>query len=314
MESFYFIFLVVSFVLIIFYAKKKKNIVVSDIIIYPVKGCNGVHLKSSQVGELGLSFDREWAICGPDNSIIDQLVEARLKNLVSNLEFNKKNEPEYLVLEYPSFTACKLKIENKNDSMFEIVVDKRKGLAINEGENVSNWLKSVFGKEYRLCKIVKQRRLNGNTDYDEKIWKDEHKLSFACEGQLLVVSQESYDYLIEKVPKYKQDDIDISNFRPNIILKNCKPFEEDNFEFWEINGVKFQGIRLCTRCRMTTISPNTLEYDSDCEPLKTLRKLHGTGTKGFFGLYSLRLNSGIISVDDKVEIKSMKLRKDDSII
>jgi hypothetical protein len=47
---------------------KRKLGVVTDVIVYPVKSCMGIHLDSSKVGPKGLLFDRLYMLCYPNGN------------------------------------------------------------------------------------------------------------------------------------------------------------------------------------------------------------------------------------------------------
>jgi uncharacterized protein YcbX len=61
------------------------------------------------------------------------------------------------------------------------------------------------------------------------------------------------------------------NFRPNLLVTECQPYEEDKWKFVNIRNVHFTNLKPCERCVFTTINPDTGVKDSK-EPLETLRK------------------------------------------
>jgi len=70
--------------------------------------------------------------------------------------------------------------------------------------------------------------------------------------------------------------------------------------------VNFQGIGRCARCRVTTISPKTLEFDYHGEPVSTLRKINGNGVKGYFGMHCVKLNHGTVKLGDEIQVISRR--------
>ena len=86
-------------------------------------------------------------------------------------------------------------------------------------------------------------------------------------------------------------------------------YDEDAWGKFLINNIFFEGTKKCDRCRMTTIDTQTLQFENNCEPLNTLRKVHGDGIKGYLGLIAVRTNSGHISIGDTIVVNTRVVRK-----
>ena len=106
------------------------------------------------------------------------------------------------------------------------------------------------------------------------------------------------------LPEYKQKDIDIYSFRPSIILKNCRPFEEDRFRLFKIGEITFENLCKTYRCREVIVSPNTYEHDKHFEPVTTLRRINGNKARGYLGLWCIKHNEGVLRVGDKLTVLS----------
>ncbi len=55
----------------------RKLGLITDLIVYPIKSCMGIHLDSSKVGQKGLLFDRLYMLCYPNGNSLS-------KNLIIN--------------------------------------------------------------------------------------------------------------------------------------------------------------------------------------------------------------------------------------
>jgi len=106
--------------------------------------------------------------------------------------------------------------------------------------------------------------------------------------------------------------IGFERFRPNIIVSNMRPYEEDNIR--EIKLVKNEYISFikdqdCNRCYNTTINIKERMRDSYLEPMKTLLTYRKVGNKVIFGsLFNINLSykdkeSEIIVNIGDIEIK-----------
>ena len=54
------------------------------------------------------------------------------------------------------------------------------------------WLFEVFGKKYRLERITELRRVGDMDDFKGK-GLDQHELTFAGEGHVLIIAQEIFE-------------------------------------------------------------------------------------------------------------------------
>ncbi len=76
------------------------------------------------------------------------------------------------------------------------------------------------------------------------------------------------------------------NFRPNIVVAGCPPFDEDRWLQLRIGDAEFTCFKPCTRsvfsnsviplfpcrCILTTVNPETGAKHPDMQPLRTLRE------------------------------------------
>lgn len=86
----------------------------------------------------------------------------------------------------------------------------------------------------------------------------------------MLMSEESIADLNTKLSK----EVSYRNFRPSILIEGImEPYAEDFWSFVKIgkeNGPILKTSKPCTRCRLTTVDPNTGEFDEEGDPLKTL--------------------------------------------
>lgn len=305
--SFLEIFLILAIVLFLFLLRPGKKAVVIDIICYPIKSCAGIHLERAEIEDLGIKNDRKWGIFLEGN-VISQIEEPKLVKLQPSFKYTSTGMHSHLVLSYPGFADYYLSLSAKllEESFFNI--EEVEGKYIDEGDSVAEWLVGVFGKPYRLGQLSKPRDLSKLSCFKEQSIKNQG-LSFACEGQLLIVTHESFEDIKKKVPLYMRNKINIQSFRPNIVIKHTKNYEEDKWGNFSIGECEFEGLKKCDRCRMTTLDSDTFEFDSSCEPLNTLRKVHGDGIKGYFGLLAMRTKNGLLRVGDKLKVTTRVDRK-----
>jgi uncharacterized protein YcbX len=286
-----------SLTIYLFTYQRPKSPIVTDIIYYHIKSCGGIHLFEAEIDSYGILRDRIWAIFDKDKKVVTQRENPALMKLQPRFTFDGSSQPTELVLTYPEHGEFKLDLTASTDyEEFPADVWSRIGIAKSEGPNVAEWLRSVFKEDYILAKIH-ERGLEKKTG---------NPVNFNDGCHLLVVSEESYAELYKQLPNYKRDQVSMMTFRPNIVVKNCKVFEEDTWDRFTINNVEFHSHKPCPRCRLTTINPRTLEFDKNFEPVTTIRKIHGVGVKAMFGQLAWCKSQGKIHVKDTIKILKRK--------
>ncbi|XP_010260739.1 PREDICTED: mitochondrial amidoxime-reducing component 1 isoform X4 [Nelumbo nucifera] len=82
----------------------------------------------------------------------------------------------------------------------------------------------------------------------------------------LLLSQGSLNALNELL----REPLSVNRFRPNILVDGCDPFLEDLWTEIKINKLTFNGVKLCSRCKVPTI--NQENGIAGPEPTETLMK------------------------------------------
>ena len=92
----------------------------------------------------------------------------------------------------------------------------------------------------------------------------------------------------------------MNRFRPNLVTEGLAPYEEDTIRHFTINGVNFYGVKLCSRCVLTTIDQQTGIKGK--EPMRTLAKYRTLNNNVYFGQNIIFTGTGIIKKGDQLEI------------
>lgn len=258
---------------------------VSELSIYPIKSAGGIQLSQTWVDELGLSFDRRFVITKPDGNFITArthhhlcLIDCILTS--SGLKLVAPDMP-VLTINYSEFTDSYHEVKVWNDTINAQYCNKR----------YDDWLSKYLNEDCQLMYFggKSSRTVKNSTN----------EVSFADGYPLLIVSEASLNDLNARTYHKSQ----MSQFRPNIVVKNCDAFAEDTWSRIRIGEVEFDVVKPCTRCVFTTINPQTGEKHPKQEPLNSLKKYRQLeGGDVCFGQNIVPLNQGKISVSDQVEI------------
>lgn len=266
----------------------------SQISTYPIKSTAGIHLSTSWVDALGLSFDRRFVLVDEKNKFITARKEPRLCLIQANITATG------LMLTAPTMPKLAINYQDLSASYQTVSVWQDQIKAQQAAAQHHQWFSQYLGKPCQLLyfgehSIRTLPKTSGRSD----------QLAFADGYPLLLISQASLDDVNQKLLPH--DQVSMDQFRPNMVVEGCEAFAEDTWSHIRIGEVEFTLKKPCSRCVLTTVDPLTAEKHPQREPLKTLKKyrkvLSGIG-KGevMFGQNLVPLNQGQIKQGDKVHI------------
>jgi len=267
-----------------------QKIEVSDIFIYPIKSTFGLELTHSLVESIGLKYDRNFAIIDANNKVITGRENPNLLKIVAEVTSTQ------LTLKADGITA----ILNLGDSLTksDTTVTLFKDLVNVKvvDDEINTWISSVIGEPSRLVLFGAD---NGRKMKPKYFGKENDFIAFSDVSAIHLITKESLDDLNSKLEKPTT----INCFRPNIVVRNCKPYEEESWSSVTIGDCIFDVVIHTERCSFITINPKTRERDINQEPLRTLANNKRGNKKVNFGIYLIPRKLGVIKVSDEVKIK-----------
>ncbi|XP_061481132.1 mitochondrial amidoxime reducing component 2-like [Rhineura floridana] len=238
---------------------------VSSLFIYPVKSCRGVAVERAEVTELGLRngdmSDRCWLVMKEDGHVVTARQEPRLVLISITNESGclTLSAPEMKDLHIPAQLSTKNPVQNCR--LFGLDVQGR-----DCGEEAAQWITAFLKSEsYRLVHF-ESNMVPRNAKDVMKPFRSTDKIAYPDCSPVMVLSEASLEELNSRLEKKVQ----IRNFRPNILVTGCGPYEEDTWNEIKIGGVEMKGTMACPRCIFTTVDPDTGVMDRK-EPLETLK-------------------------------------------
>ena len=259
----------------------------SALTYYPIKSCRGFDVTESNVERMGLEHDRRMMVVTPEGNFLTQREHPKLALVAPTL----KND--FVTLSAPNFDSIHFMIQ-KSGATSPVNIWKSKDVsAVDQGDETAQWLSDWLGTSVRLVHFADGFQRKVNLEY--AINKDDHT-GFADGYPILVISEESLQDLNSKL----DSPLPMNRFRPNIVVKGCEPFEEDNWKRIKIGDVEMALVKPCPRCVVTTIDKETLAKSK--EPLKTLEKYRRHELGAIFGMNTIPLNSGRLELGMNVEV------------
>jgi uncharacterized protein YcbX/ferredoxin-NADP reductase len=267
---------------------------VSALSIFPIKSTAGISLQQAWIDDLGFSFDRRFVICDNKGQFITGRSQPKLCLVQSSLTETgiRLIAPNMLPL---TLTYLEFSQEYKDVNVWG---DTIAGQVCSAKAN--SWFSEYLQQECTLLffgeKSFRERKPN-----TEKA----RKLAFADGYPLLLISQASLDDLNNKLMKQNLSPVSMAQFRPNIVVDDTLPFDEDGWQRIRIGDIDFKVSKPCERCIFTTINPETGEQNLQVQPLKTLQSYRQSSQgEVLFGQNLIPLNQGKIELGDKVTILS----------
>ena len=266
-----------------------KSLLISELLIYPVKSLGGIRMESCRVTERGFEHDRRWMLVDAKNRFITQrefpeLVFFRTAILGNNICITDKRD------------NCSINIPLVTNGGETIVVDiwDDRCEAICMDQPISDWFSERLLQSVRMVYMPDQSR----RPVDPAFAENGELTSFSDGYPVLIIGEASLQDLNRRL----ETPITMDRFRPNIVFKGELPFVEDGFLEIFSGDVQFRAVKPCARCILTTTDQESGLRSP--EPLKTLSVYRKLNNKIYFGQNLLVLKTGSIQVGDKLTILS----------
>ncbi|XP_078413141.1 mitochondrial amidoxime-reducing component 1 [Cetorhinus maximus] len=240
---------------------------VSRLFIYPVKSCKGIPLTEVEVTDLGLKKgplrDRQWLIVDEKWNMITGRVEPSLV-LVTVSDKNG-----FLCLNAPEMEE--LRVPLKPSKSNPVKMCRVWGCNIEGrdcGDEAAHWI-STYLRNSRAFRLVCYEPSMKPIYLKEKepSFLDSDKTVYNDTSSCMMMSEATVEDLNTKLEKK----VKMENFRPVVVVKDCKPYAEDTWKGIQIGTAKLHQRMYCTRCIFTTVDPDTGIINRK-EPLETLKR------------------------------------------
>lgn len=267
-------------------------ITVSQLYVYPVKSCKAISLKSASFDSRGFVHDRAWAVVDKDGKVLTQRDHSRMALIEPRIEEGQETSSCILHLSAPGMSPIMVPtLEDNGSANAEVWGDLCK--ATDQGDDVASWLSEYLGRPARLRRMHStEKRAVGKAGRDYP----ESTVNFQDVYPLLLISEASLNALNKEL----ETPVSMNRFRPNIVVRGCGPYAEDQWRQIIIGKTRIDIVEPCARCVVTTIEQETGRKGG--EPLKTLARLRLQGNKTMFGQNAIHLGLENIAIGDNLEV------------
>jgi uncharacterized protein YcbX len=230
----------------------------SEINVYPVKGCRRTALREAVIGRRGLAGDREWMVVRPDGTFLTQRTHPALARIVPTLDSGR------LTLRCEGCADLVVDAVGARPAV-TVSVWRQPCEAFDAGEAAAEWLSRALGDPVRLVQIAPDSTRMANREF---VGERDVPVAFADGYPLLVCSVASLAELNRRL----ETPVPMERFRPNLVLTGLTPFAEDQIGSLRVGAVRLSLVKPCTRCTVPSIDQITGQPSTDPVPaLKSFR-------------------------------------------
>lgn len=231
---------------------------IASLHVYPVKSCRGIDVDSARIVATGLEWDRRWMIVVPPDQFVTQRSHPRLATISVALSGGE------LRLSAAGHAPLSLDAAHGGDAR-PVRIWRDAASGIDAGDEAADWLSSVLDDRLRLVRFDFDQPRFANPRYAGDAPRP---VTFTDGYPVLMISNESLAELNRRLPAR----IPMARFRPNVVIEGVAAHAEDAMRQFRAGPVVLQGVKLCTRCPVTTTDQVTGARDPQQEPLRTLAK------------------------------------------
>lgn len=260
------------------------------ITLFAVKSLRGQARTTAHVEPWGLAGDRRYLVVDPQGKFVTQRECPALATLDAvpdgdGLTLTGAGLPP-LGIAPPGLEAETLNVTVWRDSV----------TARRVGPSADAWLAAALG---RPCRLVYMDRPDRARPADPAFARPEDRVSFADGFPLLIASSASLDDLNGRLV----EPVGMDRFRANLVVAGAAPWAEDDWRHLRIGPVRFETVKPCGRCIMTTTDQRSGARHPGFEPIRTLQTFRRDRQgQVIFGQNLVPRSEGSVSVGDAVEV------------
>lgn len=244
----------------------------SELWLYPIKGCRGFSVQSATLAPTGLEVkgigDREWVVVDQDGEFLSQRELPKMASIETRLTGDS------LRLKAPGMLHLDVPFESEGD-VRKVRVWNDEVAAVSQGDLVDAWFSEFLSLQCRLMRFDPEAQRVSNRTYTGTI---EAQYKFADAFAVLVCSNASLHDLNARLVARGQAPVTLERFRPNIVLDGVDAYEEDYAEHFTLGGARLKAVKPCVRCTVPNVDLTTGE--AGFEPGDTLTTYRNSARDG----------------------------------
>ncbi|MEO8227917.1 MAG: MOSC N-terminal beta barrel domain-containing protein [Gemmatimonadota bacterium] len=252
--------------------------------IYPVKGAAPIAVEEWEIDELGLRYDRRWAVIDAAGDVLTQRSHPRLALVCPVIT------PTSLELRAPGMPPFELPLSRRDERRLPVQIWADRCAAEPCGAAADGWWTTYLGE---TCQLVRFPESTVRTVEPSRAQRDA-RVGFADAFPFLIISDAALGALNERL----DTPVSMNRFRPNFVVSGVEAHAEDLWDTVRIGDVEFVAAKPCARCVVTTIDQATAIATR--EPLRTLTRYRREERGVMFGQNLVHRAPGTVRLGDAV--------------
>lgn len=267
---------------------------ITRLYIYPVKSLRAIECENVSLDEKGFVGDRRlmlvtqaptpiWGSFGPNDATHRFLTQRQCPSLATVIV---KRQGASITLSSHMFPNRRVTVDTipkPNSPKYRASLWSDIVLVQDLGDAAASFLQDIVqldesvADEYKsnnVRLVVQCREDNRSADANfvparARTWRGNQAPVALSDGfPLLLANEASLRELNKRLKEKGKQPLKMSNFRPNIVVKGSKPFEEDRWKVIRIGRAVFHVVKGCPRCKQSCTDQITGVVRE--EPLETL--------------------------------------------
>lgn len=261
---------------------------------YPLKSGRVVDVAEAEVEPWGLAGDRRYMITDRSGKFITQrelqaLAQVTAVEADGVLHLSKAGEEGSLAVTFDP--ARRIDAEVWDSNVTAAVADDRVNATLSDWLGQPVKLVHADATTHRECSST---------------WAGEGvETGFADGYPVLITTTGSLRLLNEATMEQGAETFGMDRFRPNIVIDDEEPFADDFWGAVEIAGIRFDLVKPCARCIMTTQDQLTGERGG-ADPMPAMRKLRMSTDRRvpgvLFGWNAVPRGTGSVRIGDTASV------------
>jgi hypothetical protein len=224
----------------------------TELILYPIKSCAGLHVQQAEVTVAGLSahgvHDREWMLVTNDGQFLTQREHPRMALVAP------RPQGASLVVTAPGAEPLSLELAAPNGAPRQVRIWDDVVTAADCGDRAAAWFTRVLGSP---CRLVRFRRDAVRPTSTKWTGGAPAQTRFADGYPMLLIGEESLADLNRRLTAAGRAPLPMNRFRPNLVVDGIPAYEEDYLESLEADGISIKPVKPCARCPIPSIDQAT---------------------------------------------------------
>lgn len=265
---------------------------ISDLILYPVKGCAGTSLTRVQVLPTGVLHDRTFMFVRASDGLFRS---QRSTPKLSIIHPELTAEADKLTLSAPDIAALTVDTSDDGPRLRVDVHGVWQGEAVDQGDEAAEWASTLIGEPLRLVRVA--------PNHERAVDEQHGTITFTDSTPLHLTSLSSLDDLNARILEKGADPVPMARFRPNIVIKGWPdPYTEDGIRDFTVGTTRLRWVKPDVRCKVTMVDQPT-GTSAGPEPLRTLADYRREPDGGVsFGIKVAVTTPGELKVGDELTI------------